>query len=143
MQIIVVKQRLISCACGCIFLMLPFERSDNVAGGSPLANILTLAAYERARRALRGVCEPTVAKATVFEPRHRLRQKNKPTARAGLFFLVEVAGFEPTTSSTRNWRATNCATPRSVLKNGKNISLYRHQFFCNTNIISQLTAFVN
>ena len=27
-------------------------------------------------------------------------------------FLVEVAGLELAASSTRNWRATNCATPR-------------------------------
>ena len=27
-------------------------------------------------------------------------------------FLVEVAGLEPTVSSTRNWRDTNFATPR-------------------------------
>ena len=28
-------------------------------------------------------------------------------------FLVEVAGLELAASSTRNWRATNCATPRN------------------------------
>ena len=27
-------------------------------------------------------------------------------------YLVEVAGLELAASSTRNWRATNCATPR-------------------------------
>ena len=77
-----------------------------------MANILTLAAYERVQRDLRGVCEPTVAEATVFEPRHRLRIKKQANRKGWLVFLVEVAGFEPTTSSTRNWRATNCATPR-------------------------------
>ena len=29
-------------------------------------------------------------------------------------FLVEVAGLELAASSTRNWRATNCATPRKI-----------------------------
>ena len=29
-----------------------------------------------------------------------------------LDFLVEVAGLELAASSTRNWRATSCATPR-------------------------------
>ena len=42
-----------------------------------MANILTLVAYEQAQRDLRGVCEPTVAEATVFEPRHRLRIKKQ------------------------------------------------------------------
>ena len=28
-------------------------------------------------------------------------------------YLVEVAGLELAASSTRNWRATNCATPRN------------------------------
>ena len=27
-------------------------------------------------------------------------------------FLVGVTGFEPAASSSQNWRATNCATPR-------------------------------
>ena len=31
-----------------------------------------------------------------------------------LFLLVEVARLELTASSTRNWRATTCATPRSL-----------------------------
>ena len=35
--------------------------------------------------------------------------------------LVGVTGFEPTTSSSQNWRATNCATPRC--------------YFCNLAII--------
>ena len=29
------------------------------------------------------------------------------------FLLVEVAGLELAASSTRNWRATTCATPRN------------------------------
>ena len=28
-------------------------------------------------------------------------------------FLVEVTGLEPAASSSQNWRATNCATPRN------------------------------
>ena len=28
--------------------------------------------------------------------------------------MVEVAGLELAASSTRNWRATNCATPRNI-----------------------------
>ncbi len=31
-----------------------------------------------------------------------------------LTFMVEVAGLELAASSTRNWRATNCATPRNI-----------------------------
>ena len=29
--------------------------------------------------------------------------------------MVGVTGFEPTTSSSQNWRATNCATPRYLI----------------------------
>ena len=36
-------------------------------------------------------------------------------------FLVEVAGLELAASSTRNWRATNCATPR----NGEKYEIFR------------------
>ena len=40
-------------------------------------------------------------------------KKKKRTTRALFFFLVEVWRFELQASSTRNWRATNCATPRN------------------------------
>ncbi len=48
-------------------------------------------------------------------------------------FLVEVAGLELAASSTRNWRATNCATPRSNMKlrcfaNSLFIILYKNHF---------------
>ena len=33
-----------------------------------------------------------------------------------IFTLVEVTGFEPAASSSQNWRATNCATPRFRLQ---------------------------
>ena len=33
-----------------------------------------------------------------------------------IFALVEVTGFEPAASSSQNWRATNCATPRFRLQ---------------------------
>ena len=36
-------------------------------------------------------------------------------------FLVEVAGLELAASSTRNWRAANCATPR----NGEKYAIFR------------------
>lgn len=39
--------------------------------------------------------------------KEKVRGKNP-----GLFQLVEVARLELTASSTRNWRATTCATPR-------------------------------
>ena len=31
------------------------------------------------------------------------------------FLLVGATGLEPTTSSSQNWRATNCATPRYLI----------------------------
>ncbi len=41
-------------------------------------------------------------------------KKKKRTTRALFsFFMVEVWRFELQASSTRNWRATNCATPRN------------------------------
>ena len=40
------------------------------------------------------------------------RKKEQTTARDVCSFLVEVAGLELAASSTRNWRATTCATPR-------------------------------
>ena len=45
---------------------------------------------------------------------HSDKKKKRTDNRKGyLFFsLVEVAGLELAASSTRNWRATNCATPR-------------------------------
>ena len=49
----------------------------------------------------------------------RLARKSRPPRRSKravgfslLLFLVEVAGLELAASSTRNWRATTCATPR-------------------------------
>ena len=36
----------------------------------------------------------------------------KAIGRCPMAFLVEVAGLELAASSTRNWRATTCATPR-------------------------------
>ena len=43
-----------------------------------------------------------------------LVKKEKRAARTLFSFLVEVWRFELQASSTRNWRATNCATPRSI-----------------------------
>ena len=86
-----------------------------VAGFSAELNILTLAAYERAQRALRGVCELAIAQSTIASSRQRRfgqKKKEQITARAICSFLVEVAGLELAASSTRNWRATSCATPR-------------------------------
>ena len=40
--------------------------------------------------------------------------KKEVCRRAYLFFMVEVWRFELQASSTRNWRATNCATPRCL-----------------------------
>ena len=41
-------------------------------------------------------------------------KKRRTTLAVVLLFLVEVWRFELQASSTRNWRATNCATPRSI-----------------------------
>ena len=117
------------------------------AGFSPKVNILTLAAYERARRALRGECEPNsragkmrtnisnkpsaniVKMREVCSRPRRLRQNEKKTVKNGL--LVEAAGLEPTVSSTRNWRDTTFATPRKKYKNnnkGSTLARYlRHR----------------
>ena len=38
--------------------------------------------------------------------------KREDTENGMLSFMVEVWRFELQASSTRNWRATNCATPR-------------------------------
>ena len=53
----------------------------------------------------------------IFEPfenpwvrTRSLRPKKEKTVKKTV--LVEVAGLEPTISSTRNWRDTNFATPR-------------------------------
>ena len=84
------------------------------AGFSLLVNILTLAAYEQAQRALRGECEldfALCAKAS-FHPHHNDKKADNQVVIC--FFMVEVAGLELAASSTRNWRATNCATPRKV-----------------------------
>ena len=46
---------------------------------------------------------------------HRPKSKNiGVTTKVTPIFLVEVAGLELAASSTRNWRATNCATPRNI-----------------------------
>ena len=53
--------------------------------------------------------------------RPRRNEKTQITARAICAFLVEVAGLELAASSTRNWRATNCATPRFLTPKHFNI----------------------
>ena len=60
-------------------LAIPKLNKASKTGNSPLANIRSLAAYERARRALRGVCEPS-------DVRRRVR------------FLVRVTKIEKDTS---------------------------------------------
>ena len=80
------------------------------AGFSPKVNILTLAAYERARRALRGECEPNSRagkmrtnisnepSANIVKMREvgsrpcRLRQNKKRPSKT--VFLVEAAGLD-------------------------------------------------
>ncbi len=42
-------------------------------------------------------------------------QKRESNHKGCSLFLVEVAGLELAASSTRNWRATNCATPRNEI----------------------------
>ena len=46
-------------------------------------------------------------------------------------FLVGVTGLEPTTSSSQNWRATNCATPRKILNFYVFANLQRGVPFCS------------
>ena len=50
-------------------------------------------------------------------------KKKKTTARVVFFFLVEVWRFELQASSTRNWRATNCATPRYLIERHYSLDL--------------------
>ena len=67
-----------------------------------MANMLTLAAYERARRALRGACELHCANAQMGFASDTLAKEKEVTARATSFsFLVEVWRFELQASSTR------------------------------------------
>ena len=47
-----------------------------------------------------------------FVKTYRKTAENKSKMARFRLFLVEVAGLELAASSTRNWRATNCATPR-------------------------------
>ena len=61
-------------------------------------------------------------------------KKKKTTARVVFFFLVEVWRFELQASSTRNWRATNCATPRRIL-NYKLVQTSRAARFPSENIV--------
>ena len=60
--------------------------------------ILSLAAYERARRALRGECEPNSAALALAElgsqPRFGCHRK-KTSHRGGLFPMAAELGFEP------------------------------------------------
>ena len=94
------------------------------AGFSPKVNILTLAAYERARRALRGECEPNsragkmrtnisnepsaniVKMREVCSRPRRLRQNEKRPSKT--VFLVEAAGFsaQPNISPLSAWQTS-------------------------------------
>ena len=49
-----------------------------------------------------------------FESEHH-NDKIADSQAAICSFMVEVAGLELAASSTRNWRATNCATPRKII----------------------------
>ena len=59
-------------------------------------NILSLAAYERARRALRGECEPLLLRCRrrALGTSRSMPNKN-PTALGGIFVLAQEEGFEP------------------------------------------------
>ena len=64
-------------------------------GYSPIAKIPTLAAYERARRVLRGVCEPNAAPLTRHRARSRgfgAKGKKKRPSGDGRFSLAK--GYE-------------------------------------------------
>ena len=65
------------------------ELAANVAEFSPTANILTLAAYEQAQRALRGECELAIVRCTIASSRpHHSNQKEKRTDnRKGYLFF--------------------------------------------------------
>ena len=94
------------------------RRQKQNAGFSPKVNILTLAAYERARRALRGECEPNSRagkmrtnisnepSANIVKMREvgsrpcRLRQNKKRPSKT--VFLVEATRLELAISSTRS-----------------------------------------
>ena len=73
---------------------------DTAAGGmgiSPKANIRSLAAYELARRALRGECEPIFKTLCVLSGflRGAHRQNKKDTREECPFVLVTRTGIEP------------------------------------------------
>ena len=68
------------------------RRLTVLAGFSPEANILTLAAYEQARRALRGECEPTLLTQLCSSRYTDLEQKKKDFRKGNPSFLVEAAG---------------------------------------------------
>ena len=60
------------------------------------ANIRSLAAYEQARRALRGVCEPSDIRRRVrFLVRATRRKKKKQDICPASLFLVTRTGIEP------------------------------------------------
>ena len=100
-----------------------------VAGFSAELNILALAAVAGFSRAA-NISTPCALKASFqnfgWDMRTRIllrrtsstqyttspKRKNRTARKEWFCFLVEVAGLELAASSTRNWRATNCATPR-------------------------------
>ena len=84
-------------------------------GGIAYGKISALAAEKRAFRLLRLKCELHSASQSEVRTTH-LRPKGKDRGLSqgqSSIFLVEVWRFELQASSTRNWRATNCATPRN------------------------------
>ena len=64
-------------------------------GYSPVARIPTLAAYERARRALRGVCEPNPCGARSWARDEVPQTKEKTDLKGRFFLLAAELGFEP------------------------------------------------
>ena len=80
-----------------------------------MGNIPALAAGKQAFRRLRLECALHSASQSEARTIH-IGEKEKRVTRTLFSFLVEVWRFELQASSTRNWRATNCATPRNHIK---------------------------
>ena len=99
---------------GCEPIFAPFARKDGfgvrvpkrptvlpsvksvITGISPVAKILRLAAYERARRALRRGCEPIFTR-FARKDGFGVRVPKRPTAKPSVF-LAPATGIEPITT---------------------------------------------
>ena len=95
-----------------------FEPSENsllffVAGFSPRANISAPCALKASFQIYGWDMRTRILLRKTSSSHSTALTKKRTTRKERFSFLVEVAGLELAASSTRNWRATNCATPRN------------------------------